>query len=323
MYSCNNFKFSNRFATVNMFKTTCTLIVFNIVYDFIIQAIIVERNLHSYYRLPTSTIKTSNSTEDFYILQCPFKSSLNIPPPKDMPVCIIVGRHTESHDKEKQLIKARPRSQLNTQVDYRYLKPPMKLIKVVKIKMGKPYAMYLKPVNDNGSLKKEQYKSTIPIKLLIQNPPKIMNQSTVVYSVPIVNKLPVVNDSLALSSTTEVQKLKQVIKPTQQPDDDFIDDPVDDEDTQHGPLKYLGVQDTLKQLKLKQAPPYNPANSNETEYNSEKFVNDLKNYKKGFRTKGYQNMYHRDEIYQDHIFYDDLQQMGNYRIQNKYKEKQP
>ncbi|TMW50181.1 hypothetical protein DOY81_004740 [Sarcophaga bullata] len=294
------------FAAANMLKSTCTLIVFNIAYDFIIQAIIVERNLHSYYRLPTSTIKTSNSSEDFYILQCPFKSSLNIPTPKDMPICMIVGRHSENLEKEKELIKAKPRSQLNTQVDYRYLKPPIKVIKVVKIRMGKPYVMYLKPVKNN-----ENFKSPIPIKLLIQNSPKAVNQTTMVYPVPIVHKLQVNNDSLALSTTiNEAQKLTQVIKPTSQPDD-FIDDPFDEEDTQHGPLKYLGVQDVLKQLKLKQAPPHNPAAVNES------------NFQKGYRTKGYQNMYHRDELYQDHIFYDDLQQMGNYRIQKKYQEKKP
>ena len=307
-----------------MLKTTCTLIVFNIAYDFIIQAIIVERNLHSYYRLPTSTIKTSNSSEDFYILQCPFKSSLNIPSPKDMPICMIVGRHSENQEKEKELIKAKPRSQLNTQVDYRYVKPPIKVIKVVKMRMGKPYVMYLKPVKTNEGFKTEQYKSPIPMKLPIQNPSNIVNQTTMVYTVPIIHKLQVNNDSLALSTTLkEAQKLTQVIKkPTSQPDD-YIDDPVDEEDTQHGPLKYLGVQDALKQLKLQQAPPHNPVAANETVYKLEKFFNDLKNFQKGYRTKGYQNMYHRDELYQDHIFYDDLQQMGNYRIQKKHLEKQP
>ncbi|XP_023295629.2 uncharacterized protein LOC111678490 [Lucilia cuprina] len=310
-----------------MYKAPSSLLVLIILLDFIIQAIIVERNLHSYYRLPTTTVKTSNDSEEYYILQCPFKSSLNIPKPQDMPVCIIVGRHSENEEKQKELIKAKPRTNLNTQVDYRYLKPP-KLLKVVTMKNGKPYTMYLKPINKKLETYKrpkteikEMYKAT-NIKLLLPNPRMLLNQSTILYPVPMVQKM-LINDSVALSSTNEPQKLTQTLQPPpSEMETDFVDDPLDEEDTQASLLKYLGVQDTLKQLQLSQKLP-RPKATNQTVFKGEKFFADLKNYKKGYRTKGYQNMYHRDEIYQDHIFYDDLQQMGNYRIKEKVQEKEP
>ncbi|KAM7362712.1 uncharacterized protein ACRADG_013282 [Cochliomyia hominivorax] len=313
-----------------MFKIPVTVFILNILLDFLIQAIIVERNLHSYYRLPTTTVKTSNDTEDFYILQCPFKSSLNIPKPQEMPVCIIVGRHSENEARQKDLIKAKPMSSLNTQVDYRYLKPP-KIVKVVKVqKHAKPYSVMLKPLKhlaESFSKRpkteiKEQIKAT-NIKVFLPNPKMTTpNHSTVLYPVPIVHKT-IANDSLALSSTNESQKLRQKVKPpAKEVSDDFVDDPMDEDDVEVSPLKYLGVQDALKKLQLTQQSP-RPFSSNDSVYKAEKFFADLKDYKKGFRTKGYQNMYHRDEIYQDHIFYDDLQQSGNYRIKQKLQQKQP
>ncbi|XP_065371495.1 uncharacterized protein LOC135963520 [Calliphora vicina] len=307
-------------------KTPNTLIVIIILLDFIIQAIIVERNLHSYYRLPTTTVKTSNDSEEYYILQCPFKSSLNIPKPQDMPICVIVGRHSDDEDKQKELVKAKPRTTLNTQVDYRYLKPP-KLVKLVKIKHGKPYTMFLKPIAKKEFTYKrpkteikEQYSAT-NIKLYLPNHKMLLNQSTVLYPVPLVQKL-LTNDSMALSSINEPQKLTQTLKPPTDLEADFVDDPLDEDDTQaSSPLKYLAVPDVLKQLQSTQQLP-RPTATNRSVYQAEKFFADLKDSKKGFRTKGYQNMYHRDEIYQDHIFYDDLQQMGNYRIKQKLQQPQ-
>lgn len=310
-----------------MYKTLTTFIASNILLDFIIQAIIVERNLHSYYRLPTTTVKTSNDSEDYYILQCPFKSSLNIPKPQEMPICMIVGRHIRNEEKQKDLIKAKPRTTLNTQVDYRYLKPP-NLVKLVKIKNGKPYTMILKPINQKETFYKrpkteikESFKAT-NIKFILSPPKMALNKSTILYSVPLIQKIQI-NDSLALSSTHEPQKLTQILEPPSTTmDTDFVDDPPDEEDTQPGSLKYLGVQNALKKLQHTQPAPH-PLATNQTEYKSEKFFANLKDFNKGYRTKGFQNMYHRDEIYQDHIFYDDLQQMGNYQIKQKLKQKQP
>lgn len=315
-----------------MYKIVYTVLILNILLDFQIQAIIVERNLHSYYRLPTTTIKTSNDTEDYYILQCPFKSSLNIPKPQEMPICIIVGRHSDNEEKQKELMKAKPVTKLNTQVDYRYLKSP-NLIKLVKVdRKGKPYTMLLKPIKKPEMYYKrpkteirEQIKAT-NIKVFLPNTKMSYNQSsTILYPIPIVHKM-FVNDSLALSSTHEPQRLTQTLKPPPEPEDsnDFEDDPMDEDDVPVvSPLKYLTVPDTLKKLQQTQNLPRPMIAHNNTEYKAEKFFADLKDYKKGFRSKGYQNMYHRDEIFQDHIFYDDLQQMGNYNIKEKLKEKEP
>ncbi|XP_022209954.2 uncharacterized protein LOC111065834 [Drosophila obscura] len=71
----------------------------------------------------------------------------------------------------------------------------------------------------------------------------------------------------------------------------------EDDDEQSTPLQHLG-QPHLRQklLKLKA---------------------DQRKFKRGSSSQGYQHMYHRDESYNDHIFYDDLQATGQYHKYGK------
>ncbi|EDW59662.1 uncharacterized protein [Drosophila virilis] len=46
---------------------------------------------------------------------------------------------------------------------------------------------------------------------------------------------------------------------------------------------------------------------------------DYRNFRRGNSSKGYQHMYHRDESYNDHIFYDELQLDGKFHKQGQGK----
>ncbi|KAH8265359.1 hypothetical protein KR038_005259 [Drosophila bunnanda] len=48
---------------------------------------------------------------------------------------------------------------------------------------------------------------------------------------------------------------------------------------------------------------------------------DHRQFKRGNSSKGYQHMYHRDETYNDHIFYDDLHTDGEFHNYGKEKSK--
>ncbi|XP_064548365.1 uncharacterized protein LOC135435303 [Drosophila montana] len=50
-----------------------------------------------------------------------------------------------------------------------------------------------------------------------------------------------------------------------------------------------------------------------------KLAADYRNFRRGNSSKGYQHMYHRDESYNDHIFYDELQLDGKFHKQGKRK----
>ncbi|XP_034488767.1 uncharacterized protein LOC117792661 [Drosophila innubila] len=50
---------------------------------------------------------------------------------------------------------------------------------------------------------------------------------------------------------------------------------------------------------------------------------DHQKFNRGSRTKGYQHMYHRDESYNDHIFYDELQLDGKFENRGKIKSQTP
>lgn len=300
-----------------------------------VQGIIVERNLHSYYRLPVAAVRRSNASDDYFVLQCPFKSSLDIPKPKDMGVCTIVDRY--SHNQRDDEIKPvtehtiKPKHFQNSKAEHRNLKPPPKQVKWIKIKKrkpppkkmmmkkGKPFKMkeyYKRPKTEI----KEKYTAT-NVRLYLDHP-KAASETKIV-----VNGKPVqVHDTLASSSSVKPKIVKNPRDKQKLADsDDFIDEDFSDSgeiEKQHSshnsPLKYLGTKDVLNKLQLQKKPsPESRGSADKTE----KFFAQSNKYKKGFKTKGYQNMYHRDEIYQDHIFYDDLQQRGNYDVHKKSKQK--
>ncbi|KAL7730067.1 hypothetical protein ACLKA6_009350 [Drosophila palustris] len=73
--------------------------------------------------------------------------------------------------------------------------------------------------------------------------------------------------------------------------------PAQDEDT---PLKHLGQPHRRQKLL--------------------KLSADHQKFNRGSRTKGYQHMYHRDESYNDRIFYDELESDGKFRNRGENKD---
>ncbi|XP_019893996.1 uncharacterized protein LOC101896301 [Musca domestica] len=326
----------------------------------VVQSIIVERNLHSYYRLPISAVRRTNMTQEYYILQCPFKSSLQIPKPKDMDICTIAGRYKDEEKDKGEKIKpvveltgSTAKKNGHSKAEHRNLKAP-KEVKWIKIKKRKPKKIVMlvkKPPKTKEYYKRpkteitEQYKAT-NVRLYLDHPASASEAKITVNG-----KAVQVHDSQASGSS--MMKPKMLPKPLQKPristdksmekeyrdnsqpqqkqtnskqmDMDFIDDDSsesqerDKEDRRsspNSPLKYLATKNVLKKLQLPhKGKPNRPLDK------SEKFYAQSKKYKKGFKTKGYQNMYHRDEIYQDHIYYDDLQERGKYDIYKKAKKK--
>jgi len=50
---------------------------------------------------------------------------------------------------------------------------------------------------------------------------------------------------------------------------------------------------------------------------------DHQKFNRGSRSKGYQHMYHRDESYNDHIFYDELKLDGKFDNRGQTKTQIP
>ncbi|EDV94870.1 uncharacterized protein LOC6567564 [Drosophila grimshawi] len=58
-------------------------------------AIVVERNMFAYYKVPLRMLHLSNTSSTsglYYVLQCPPKLDDSIPKPKDMPTCHVVDQ---------------------------------------------------------------------------------------------------------------------------------------------------------------------------------------------------------------------------------------
>ncbi|XP_075145229.1 uncharacterized protein LOC142220143 [Haematobia irritans] len=300
----------------------------------IVQSIIVERNLYSYYRLPISAVRRNNGNQEFFILQCPFKSSLNIPKPEEMEVCKIIDKYKNStrdmEKSEEDMAQEFNKTTTRFKADHRVLKPP-KEVKWFKLKMRKkPYKVYIKPYkvkhyyNRPKTEIKEQFKAT-NVRLYLDRPKPLVTTKFTLTRQPIH-----IEDSLSLSSSLKPKIVNQTTnKPSKELsmsnetdyDDDYDSDIDSEEINSEKPtaLKFLGTKDVLSKLQqaLSKDRPAHPKNASVDK--SQKFFVESNKYKKGYKTKGYQNMYHRDEIYQDHIFYDDLQQKGNYDIYKNYK----
>nr|XP_013107912.1 unnamed protein product [Stomoxys calcitrans] len=285
----------------------------------IVQSIIVERNLHSYYRLPIAAVRRSNTSEEYFVLQCPFKSSLNIPKPEDMEICEIIGKY-QNHREQEQTPARKTLSEekygSRVKAEHRLLKPP-KEVKWIKIKKRNPQKVYLKPYKRKDYYKrpkteiKEQYKAT-NVRVFLNSPKSLAPEKF--------NLNRELEDSLPFSSSLKPKIVKQ---PEQHLEHNDSKEKSNDSETKsehhqqvsNSPLKYLGTKDALNKLqKQRHSQTFSGAPEK-----SEKFFVESNKYKKGFKTKGYQNMYHRDEIYQDHIFYDDLEQKGKYDVYKKSK----
>nr|XP_036672537.1 uncharacterized protein LOC118877548 [Drosophila suzukii] len=206
-------------------------------------AIVVERNMFAYYKVPAAQLLysqdsdsdlDSHSQEDsllgggqvsdlYYVLQCPPKLDEGIPKPQDMQTCSVVDQYKGMWKKKKP--------------------KPKKRFHMV------PFRIVLRPLGPPArrrSLKrrKRQHKDQ-------KNPD---------------NKYPY-DQTAEVSSQVKLQEMTS-------------------------PLQFLGLPHKRQKLL--------------------KLSADHRKFKKGSRSKGHQHMYHRDESYNDHIFYDELQDDGKF-----------
>lgn len=292
----------------------------------VIQAVMVERNVYAYYRLPTNVIKSSNFSQTFYVLQCPYPTAYSIPKPSEMSICAIVGRYQELIKQKDHNIDDNERKKGMQQFPpfIITIKPKRKkLLKVVTIKkMVKPQIHLMRPTQlrenveefkprrrHHESLHDQQIQISKlrPIKILdgMTEPIKeLMNAST---DYPIKHSDEHHRDDDHYQDDGDNERIDN------SEELDFVDIP---EDT--SPLRFLTARNALSKLKLEKPADIFPDDSYG---NSEKFFAELNDFGRGYHTKGYHNIYHRDEILNDHIIYDDLQQNGNYKHKQKIKEK--
>lgn len=206
-------------------------------------AIVVERNMFAYYKVPAAQLLYSQDSDSdldshsqevshleggqvsdlYYVLQCPPKLDEGIPKPQDMQTCSVVDQYKGMWKKKKP--------------------KPKKRFHMV------PFRIVLRPLGPPArrrSLKrrKRQHKGQ-------KNPN---------------NKYPY-DQTAEVSSQVKLQEMTS-------------------------PLQFLGLPHKRQKLL--------------------KLSADHRKFKKGSRSKGHQHMYHRDESYNDHIFYDELQDDGKF-----------
>lgn len=296
----------------------------------LLQAVVVDRNLLTYYRLPT-TYKAAqsllNSSDiSYYVMQCPFQATLTIPRPHEMPICTIVGRFTESNPYNRQKNRYSKRK-LNTRVDYD-LTPPARsktkhkakrMLKLVKIKPSQPQVAVRRPHPNNPLPKtakhsKPKGRSEADQKRTILKPIRVTEDYDD-------DNADFLFDDPSLSSEEEVSETKDStllyherhqkeksgnsnVTKSNGPKNAATE--MSKEESNYSPLRYLGVKDAIDVLKTQSPAQKSPFGD------TEKFFADQKNYTKGVQTKAYHNIYHRDETFNDHIFYDDVEQHGNF-----------
>ncbi|XP_016953690.1 uncharacterized protein LOC108027002 [Drosophila biarmipes] len=213
-------------------------------------AIVVERNMFAYYKVPAAQLLYSQEADadfDFqsqevsqldggqvsdlyYVLQCPPKLAEGIPKPQDMQTCSVVDQYKGMWRKKKP--------------------KPKKRYHMV------PFRIVLRPLGPPArrrSLRrrKRQQKG--------HNTPS--------------NKNPY-DRSAEVSSQVKLEEMTS-------------------------PLQFLALPHKRQKLL--------------------KLSADHRKFKKGSRSKGHQHMYHRDESYNDHIFYDELQDDGKFHKLGKEK----
>ncbi|XP_017118536.1 uncharacterized protein LOC108140353 [Drosophila elegans] len=213
-------------------------------------AIVVERNMFAYYKVPAAQLLYSHASDTdtntdfnsqsqeitnfrggqvkdlYYVLQCPPKLDEGIPKPQDMQTCRVVDQYRGLWKKKKP--------------------QPKKRFHMV------PFRIVLRPLGPPArrrSLKRRKRQHND-------------------------HKYPLIK-----ASDRAVPKVagEEVVSP----------------------LQYLGRPHKRQKLL--------------------KLAADHRKFKRGSRSKGHQHMYHRDETYNDHIFYDELQDDGEFHNLGKGK----
>ncbi|KAI9579228.1 hypothetical protein GQX74_004700 [Glossina fuscipes] len=259
--------------------------------------------------------------QTFYVLQCPHPTAYSIPRPSEMSICAIVGRYQELiKQKDNNVVdNERKRDMQQLPPFIITIKPKKKkLLKVVTIKKVKPQIHIMRP--------KELRENVEEIKPRRRQHEPLHDQQIQISNLRPVKILDGMNEPIKeLVNASTDYPIKHMLDEHYQDDGDneridnseefdFVDIP---EDTS-SPLRFLTARNALSKLKLEKPIDIFPDDSYG---NSEKFFAELNDFGRGFHTKGYHNMYHRDEILNDHIIYDDLQQNGNYKHKQKIKEK--
>uniref|UniRef100_A0A1A9WGW6 Uncharacterized protein n=1 Tax=Glossina brevipalpis TaxID=37001 RepID=A0A1A9WGW6_9MUSC len=308
---------------------TFLLLIFFYNIAIVTQAVMVERNVYAYYRLPTSIIETSNFSQTFYVLQCPYLTGYSIPRPLEMAVCAIVGRYQEvikqknnnSHRNERKNMQQFQPIMITIQPK----KKKKQILKIIKIKKIKPQIQLMRQFPKSKQIK--EHNDEMKPRRRQQEP--LHDQQIQISNLRPIKMRDRMNETIKefVNISTETPANGTVDYQDHYPDDpgwdnersdnseelDFVDV---QEDT--SPLRFLSVKNALSELKLKKPADILPDDSYG---NSEKFFAEINDFGRGFHTKGYHNMYHRDEILNDHIIYDDLHQTGNYKHKQKLKEK--
>uniref|UniRef100_A0A6P4F482 Uncharacterized protein LOC108047917 n=1 Tax=Drosophila rhopaloa TaxID=1041015 RepID=A0A6P4F482_DRORH len=206
-------------------------------------AIVVERNMFAYYKVPAAQLLYSQDLDTdfdspsqeisnldggqvsdlYYVLQCPPKLDDGIPKPQDMQTCSVVDQYRGMWEKKKP--------------------KPKKRYHMV------PFRIVLRPLG-----------------------PPAMRRSH--------------------------KRLKRQHRDHKNPDQDV---PKVEKKEVTSPLQYLGRPHKRQKLL--------------------KLAADHRKFKRGSSSKGHHHMYHRDETYNDHIFYDELQTDGEFHKLGKGKSK--
>ncbi|XP_039947949.1 uncharacterized protein LOC120766473 [Bactrocera tryoni] len=312
-----------------------------------VRAIIVERNLHAYYKLPVRPMEYS---QDYHILQCPFQNTTAIPTPENMEICVIVNAYKEE---VKNATMARTlKTPLHTKVKYhvtrRYRKNPKRLKKIRKIS---PYMIVIRPVRMRaetscalvakalaqqqapsysehlGIVKKDNSRSFEHEKTLEGQ--KLTDQRMLDTKLAhVFAKVTPITENTTEEGNLDANEDRKENKDAMENDEvsskELSDEEYPDYDTrmpenknvpENSVLRYLGAQAAIKKLSQKYKADQAPSE------HAEKSFEESNNYQAGEKLQGFQNYYHRDEIFNDHIFYDDLQQHGHYNERGRRHER--
>ncbi|XP_017482406.1 PREDICTED: uncharacterized protein LOC108371366 [Rhagoletis zephyria] len=327
-------------------------IIFTLLQELAIaRGIIVERNLHAYYKLP---IKPAQYTipQEYHILQCPYQNTSAIPTPENMDICVIINSYRE--EMKNATTTHTTKSPLHTKVKYqmprKYRDVPMQLTKrpnthpymivIRPMRMGTEsncrYAkrLRLKPlpyyVEHLGIVKKDNCRTLVQQSPLQSVKPPDQRTASARGRLNIVAKVkPItehveenvgeivekVADNSAVDSKAEASMDSEEAKSQSESEEEYADygghNKTFAKESILAPktsvLKYLGTKDAIEKLsKLHSRDRTLPMEG------TERYFAEHNDLQRGEKAHGFQNYYHRDEIFNDHIFYDDLQQQGEY-----------
>ncbi|XP_067618183.1 uncharacterized protein [Eurosta solidaginis] len=297
----------------------------------ILNAIIVEHNLYSYYKLPG---KPEQVPREFHILQFPYHNTTDTPTLSNMENYSIVNSNQKNYT-NTQITK----SALNTSVKYQVpTKSRGMSDRLTKIVSLCPYIIVRSDFVSKCFYANDVWKNPSPTVENLSVVEKNNESRNLESRTPLQNQKPLKKNVQA----TDKHVLAKIVPITQNKNGEVVCDGtstveeqmesaeaksmnIDDENfAGHNTksveyaasadkrmpiksvLKYLGSEKPIKRYNKKYF------KSQPLRTSGEKYYDEQTNYQRGEKLHGFQNYYHRDEIYNDFIFYDDLQQNGHY-----------